>query len=77
MYLQFAFMLLNTLSEQKSYTFDREIYFMYLERLSMLGVGDELIEALRSLMCDIPTIPLTSKLLDEINTKVNYSLIKR
>ena len=77
MYLQFAFMLLNTLSEQKSYTFDREIYFMYLERLSMLGVGHELIEALRSLMCDIPTIPLTSKLLDEINTKVNYSLIKR
>ena len=75
-YLEFAYMLLNVLSNYHSNRFSYDDYYRYLAQLSSNGIDKKLIYFFESLYSVEQTIDLLPEDLDRIDYKKNYTFIK-
>lgn len=75
-YLEFAYMLLNVLSNYHSNRFSVDEYYRYLAQLSSMGLDKKLIHFFESLYSIEQTIDILPEDLDRIDYKKNYTFVK-
>lgn len=75
-YLEFAYMLLNVLSNYHSNRFSYDDYYRYLAQLSSNGMDKKLIYFFESLYSVEQTIDLFPEDIDRIDYRKNYTFIK-
>ena len=72
--LCFLYMLLNTLSSDKSYNWSMESHYLYLNYLDKLGMNKEVLKFFNAMYDSSPRLDFDSELLSLIDTNKNYSL---
>ena len=72
--LCFTYMLLNTLSREKSYNWSKEEYYLYLECLKKMKMEPEIVNYLSTIYDDSPNIHFDVNYLDFIDSDKNYCL---
>lgn len=71
--LSFIYMLLNTLSNDKSYNWTIDKYYEYLNQLEKKGISHELLDSLYKVYDESPRLEFNKSLLSHIDTQKDYS----
>lgn len=75
-YLSFVYIFLNSISMDKSYKWDYETYYRYIDYLDSLGVNSALVQKLGNVFSDEPNFTFNIELLDDFDTDKDYTLKK-
>ena len=75
--LSFIYIFLNTISESKSYKWNYEQFYTYLEFLYRENVDPEFLDVLSSIYSDEPTINFHEKYLESFDVERNYVLQRK
>lgn len=75
-YLSFVYIFLNSISMDKSYKWDYETYYRYIDYLDSLGVNSALVQKLGNVFSNESNFTFNIELLDDFDTDKDYTLKK-